>query len=105
MGRAVRRRGDKLPIIMFSTLTERGASVVLDALAAGASDYVAKSATVGSLAEPIAGGGRPARVWSPELAPASSGFADHLRQPEQSGNGRTSVVREGDRLPVFGTGR
>jgi len=31
------------PIIMFSTLTERGAEATLDALALGASDYVAKS--------------------------------------------------------------
>src|SRR5579864_8045699 len=30
------------PIIMFSTLTERGAEATLDALALGASDYVAK---------------------------------------------------------------
>ena len=32
----------RLPIIMFSTLTERGAEATLDALALGASDYVAK---------------------------------------------------------------
>src|SRR6202035_977347 len=31
-----------VPIIMFSTLTERGAEATLDALALGASDYVAK---------------------------------------------------------------
>jgi two-component system chemotaxis response regulator CheB len=31
-----------IPIIMFSTLTERGAEATLDALALGASDYVAK---------------------------------------------------------------
>ncbi|HXC31237.1 MAG TPA: response regulator, partial [Verrucomicrobiae bacterium] len=30
------------PIIMFSTLTERGAEATLDALALGASDYLAK---------------------------------------------------------------
>jgi two-component system chemotaxis response regulator CheB len=32
----------KLPVIMFSTLTERGAKITLDALARGASDYVCK---------------------------------------------------------------
>lgn len=37
--RAERRR---TPIIMFSTLTERGAMATLDALAAGATDYVTK---------------------------------------------------------------
>jgi two-component system chemotaxis response regulator CheB len=42
----------KLPVIMFSTLTERGAQVTFDALALGASDYVTKPvAVVGGLAE------------------------------------------------------
>jgi len=36
-------------VIMFSTLTERGASATLDALALGASDYVTKPANVGSV--------------------------------------------------------
>ncbi|MET0339918.1 MAG: chemotaxis response regulator protein-glutamate methylesterase [Polyangiales bacterium] len=35
----------RLPVVMFSTLTERGASVTFDALAAGASDYVLKPTT------------------------------------------------------------
>lgn len=39
-----------LPVVMFSTLTERGAAATLDALALGASDYVAKPANVGSVA-------------------------------------------------------
>jgi two-component system, chemotaxis family, protein-glutamate methylesterase/glutaminase len=38
----IRKLYPKLPVIMFSTLTERGAMVTLDALARGASDYVAK---------------------------------------------------------------
>lgn len=48
--RALRKAGHKMPIIMFSTLTERGASATLDALAAGASDYVTKPSNTGSLA-------------------------------------------------------
>lgn len=40
--RALRRAGHRMPIVMFSTLTERGAEATLDALAAGATDYVAK---------------------------------------------------------------
>ena len=39
---AIRERWPALPVIMFSTLTERGAEVTLDALALGASDYVLK---------------------------------------------------------------
>ena len=40
--KALRAAGYKLPVIMFSTLTERGAEATIDALALGASDYVAK---------------------------------------------------------------
>ena len=47
--RELRARGVRTPVIMFSTLTERGALATLDALAAGADDYVAKPANVGSV--------------------------------------------------------
>jgi two-component system, chemotaxis family, protein-glutamate methylesterase/glutaminase len=46
--RVIRRSHPRLPIVMFSTLTERGASATLDALAAGASDYVTKPSNTGS---------------------------------------------------------
>ncbi|KQS66583.1 chemotaxis response regulator protein-glutamate methylesterase [Modestobacter sp. Leaf380] len=49
--RAIRASGSRVPIVMFSTLTERGASATLEALAAGASDYVTKPANVGSVGE------------------------------------------------------
>ncbi|MGA2419644.1 MAG: chemotaxis response regulator protein-glutamate methylesterase [Candidatus Acidiferrum sp.] len=45
----IRKLYPKLPIIMFSTLTERGASTTLDALALGASDYVTKPSNTGSV--------------------------------------------------------
>jgi two-component system chemotaxis response regulator CheB len=48
---ALRKTHQKLPVIMFSTLTERGSSATLDALAMGASDYVTKPANVGSVIE------------------------------------------------------
>ncbi len=47
---AVRKLYPRLPIIMFSTLTERGAAATLDALALGASDYVTKPSNTGSAA-------------------------------------------------------
>lgn len=47
--RALRASGCTTPIIMFSTLTEQGAAATLDALSAGATDYVAKPANVGSV--------------------------------------------------------
>jgi two-component system, chemotaxis family, protein-glutamate methylesterase/glutaminase len=47
--REIRKLYPKLPIIMFSTLTERGAATTLEALALGASDYVTKPSNTGSL--------------------------------------------------------
>src|SRR5258708_20573238 len=38
----IRKRWQRLPVIMFSTLTERGAMTTLEALSLGASDYVTK---------------------------------------------------------------
>jgi len=49
--REIRKLDRRLPIVMFSTLTERGATATLDALSSGASDYVTKPANVGSVAE------------------------------------------------------
>src|SRR5579863_2133395 len=45
---AVRKLYPKLPVIMFSTLTEHGAAATLDALALGASDYATKPSNTGS---------------------------------------------------------
>ena len=45
------REFSRIPIIMFSTLTERGASATLDALSAGANEYVTKPANVGSVSQ------------------------------------------------------
>jgi two-component system chemotaxis response regulator CheB len=52
--RELRKTHPRLPVIMFSTLTARGASSTLDALAAGANDYVTKPANVGSVAVAMA---------------------------------------------------
>ena len=46
----LRKSRPQLPVIMFSTLTERGAQATLDALALGASDYVTKPAQARSAA-------------------------------------------------------
>jgi len=40
--RELRRRGNRMPVIMCSSLTQRGARVTIEALACGASDYVTK---------------------------------------------------------------
>lgn len=49
----IRKLYPKLPVIMFSTLSQRGAEATLDALAKGANDYVAKPANVGSVTAAI----------------------------------------------------
>ncbi|MCO6432493.1 MAG: chemotaxis response regulator protein-glutamate methylesterase [Deltaproteobacteria bacterium] len=45
----IRKDYPRLPIIMFSTLTERGGAATLEALSRGATDYVTKPANVGSV--------------------------------------------------------
>ncbi|WP_426561110.1 protein-glutamate methylesterase/protein-glutamine glutaminase [Angustibacter sp. McL0619] len=51
--RQLRADGHRIPVIMFSTLTERGASATLDALEAGASDYVTKPSNSGSISDSL----------------------------------------------------
>jgi len=46
----IRKLYPKLPVIMFSTLTERGAVITLEALSLGASDYMTKPSDRDSLA-------------------------------------------------------
>jgi two-component system chemotaxis response regulator CheB len=43
----IRKLSPTLPVIMFSTFTERGAAVTLEALARGATDYVTKPSQAG----------------------------------------------------------
>lgn len=52
--RELRKRHPRIPVIMFSTLSAAGAAATLEALSAGATDYVTKPSNVGSVAESIA---------------------------------------------------
>ncbi|AOS45614.1 Chemotaxis response regulator protein-glutamate methylesterase [Lacunisphaera limnophila] len=52
--REIRRTHPRLPVIMLSLATRRGAVATLDALAAGASDYVTKPSDVANLEQSIA---------------------------------------------------
>ena len=45
----IRKRQPRLPVIMFSSITERGAAVTLEALGRGANDYVTKPANTGNM--------------------------------------------------------
>ncbi|MFC7528139.1 chemotaxis response regulator protein-glutamate methylesterase [Actinoplanes sp. GCM10030250] len=51
--RELRKRHAALPVIMFSTLSAAGATATLEALAAGATDYVTKPSNVGSVQQSI----------------------------------------------------
>ncbi len=57
---AIRKTYKRLPVIMFSTLTRRGAAATLDALALGATDYVTKPSNLG-------GGGQATEQTAREL--------------------------------------
>jgi two-component system chemotaxis response regulator CheB len=50
---AIRRINRWIPIIMFSSLTVKGGAATMDALAAGATDYVAKPASVGHIRQAL----------------------------------------------------
>ncbi len=49
----IRKLYPKLPVIMFSTMTERGAAITLEALSLGASDYATKPTNSQSLTDTI----------------------------------------------------
>lgn len=70
----LRKRYPKLPIIMFSTLTQQGAEATLDALHRGASDYVTKPANVGSVTAAM-------ESVRSELVPKIKAFCPHLAPP------------------------
>ena len=45
----IRKDSPRLPVIMFSTKTDRGAAATIEALTCGASDYVAKPSNIGNV--------------------------------------------------------
>jgi len=71
----LRETHPRLPVIMFSTLTERGGTATLDALALGANDYVTKPANVGSV------GAAMQRIRD-ELIPKIKVFCQRTASPE-----------------------
>jgi two-component system chemotaxis response regulator CheB len=97
--RRIRVSRPHLPVVMFSTLTERGASATLDALALGASDYLPKPAHVANAPEAIA-------VVRAQLAPkivalcgrpfaprlASAGADETVPAPAAPSQGRVDVI-------------
>jgi two-component system, chemotaxis family, protein-glutamate methylesterase/glutaminase len=68
----LRRRGHKMPVIMCSSLTRRGARVTVEALASGASDCVTKPAGQPGRQEAV-------RLLSQELTPKIHALAGKVR--------------------------
>lgn len=80
----LRKTHPRLPVVMFSTLTERGASATLEALSLGADDYVTKPSNTGNFelaqervreqliprVKQLVRRSRPSAVTRPSLAPA-----------------------------------
>lgn len=50
---ALRKTDRRIPVVMFSTETRRGAAATLDALALGASDYVTKPVVMGGIPQAL----------------------------------------------------
>ncbi|MCB1780387.1 MAG: response regulator, partial [Candidatus Competibacteraceae bacterium] len=70
----IRKRQPRLPVIMFSSITERGAIVTLEALARGANDYITKPSNTGNMSKSLQ------RVRD-ELIPRVKAFCQHLLSP------------------------
>lgn len=49
--RALKEAKSRVPVIMFSTLTQRGGAATLDAISLGAADYVTKPSNVGNVTQ------------------------------------------------------
>src|SRR5690348_11605582 len=86
MLRTLRPQYPHLRVIMFSTLTERGASATLQALTLGADDYVAKASNEGSLDRSMA------RLRS-ELLPKIKQFFRAAGNPDRSSPQPGQTVR------------
>ncbi len=110
--REIRKQWRHLPVIMFSTLSERGAQATLEALSAGATDYVTKPSNSGSMAgaqEKIRDqlipkirhlGARAQGPTRPALVPPSARPTGLRRTPLS-----TRAVDSGESRPAGGAGR
>ena len=87
--RHIRRTDRKLPVLMFSSLTVAGAEATLDALALGASDYVAKPTGTANVQEAIS-------YINAQLVPRIRDWAGLARSP------RGPAVRIGAPPPRHG---
>jgi two-component system chemotaxis response regulator CheB len=108
----IHRLHPRLPVIMFSTLTERGARASLDALSLGARDYVTKPANVGSVTAamqclrddliPKIKAQCPGIGVAAPAKPAKSASPSPVRQPLRKRPG--TVARRQERIDIVAIG-
>ncbi|GAA2696965.1 protein-glutamate methylesterase/protein-glutamine glutaminase [Actinoplanes palleronii] len=96
--RELRKRHAALPVIMFSTLSAAGASATLEALAAGATDYVTKPSNVGSVKESI-------QAVRDQLVPKIQALGGRRRTPPPSAPPRGPAPAAGLRPGAAAPGR
>lgn len=102
------RKRHNTPVIMFSTLSAAGATATLEALSAGATDYVTKPSNVGSVQESILavreqlvpkiqalGGRRRPPAGPPSRGPAPAGLRPTGPAPLRPGVGAGAPARPG----------
>ena len=80
---AIRKQDPHLPIVMFSSITSKGARATMDALSAGASDYLAKPSSVGQVADAMS-------VLRETLIPKIKGWGRRYQRQ----TGRSVVTRQ-----------
>lgn len=99
----IRKEYRRLPIIMFSTLTHKGAQAAVMALTAGASDYVGKPTTsAGSIEGAF-------KVLENELIPKIVGLAKRVGQTKKlsladTGSTHLALTSPGQSKPLTSTG-
>jgi two-component system, chemotaxis family, protein-glutamate methylesterase/glutaminase len=89
----LRKTYPRLPVIMFSSLTERGAAETLEALALGATDYFTKPANEGGLEGSL-------RVIREELIPEIKTLCAPLGQTLSTAAARTAGLTPGKPSPT-----
>jgi two-component system, chemotaxis family, protein-glutamate methylesterase/glutaminase len=83
--RELRQRGHNMPVIMCSSLTQSGAKVTIEALAGGASDYVAKPTGHSNREQALA-------AIAQELLPKIHALAGRASLPPASPSARTVIA-------------
>jgi len=88
----IRKILPRTPVIMFSTLTERGAEATLDALALGASDYLAKPSNQNMEAT--------AEAIHRDLVPKIKALCPFPAEPRKPANGAASLASRAHRSEI-----